>query len=68
MTTMTRRLTAPRQAVQAASTCIDTLRMATVERTDGRTARSAGQDERAALRREYAWVEAAANAALRGRV
>ncbi|HEX3264214.1 MAG TPA: hypothetical protein VHR16_00980 [Candidatus Limnocylindrales bacterium] len=67
MTTMTRRLT-PRQAVQAATTCIDTVKIARVERTEGRTAIDAGHDERTALRREYAWIEAAANAAFRARV
>ena len=67
MTTMTRRLT-PRQAVHAATTAIDSVRTARFERTDGRTARDAGHDERTALRREYAWVEAAANATFRARV
>jgi hypothetical protein len=68
MTTMARGLTAPRQAVQAATPCIDTVKNARVERMDGRTARHAGNDERTALRREYAWVDAAANAAFRVRV
>ena len=67
MTTMTRRLT-PRQAVQAATSCIDTAKTARVEQTGGRTAINAGQDERTALRRDYAWIEAAANATFRARV
>jgi hypothetical protein len=68
MTTMARGLTAPRQAVHAATPCVDSVRIARVERMDGRTAVNAGQDERTALRREYAWVEAASNAAFRVRV
>ena len=67
MTTMARRLT-PRQAVQAATSCIDTAKTARVERTEGRTAINAGHDERAALRRDYAWIQAAANATIRARV
>ena len=68
MTTMTRGLAAPRRAVLAATNRIDKALGAPVERTDGRMAVEAGHGERIALRREYAWVEAAANAAIRARV
>ena len=68
MTTMTRGLAAPRQAVQPATNCIDTAKVARVEQRDGRLEMHASHDERTALRREYAWVQAAANAAFRARV
>jgi hypothetical protein len=68
MTTRTRGLAAPRRAVHAATPCVDTARTARVEQKDGRTAIDAGRDERTALRREYAWIDAAANAAFRARV
>lgn len=68
MTTMTRGLATPRRAVLAATNRIDRALSARVERTAGRLMVEAGNDERTALRREYAWVEAAANAAIRGRV
>ena len=68
MTTLTRGLAAPRRAVLTATNRLETAPWALARRTDGRTAVEAGLDERNALRREYAWVEAAANAAIRGRV
>jgi len=68
MTTMTRRLAAPRRAVLAATNRIDKALGARVDRTESRTTVEAGHGERIALRREYAWVEAAANAAIRARV
>ena len=68
MTAMTRRLAAPRRGSQAATPCADIASVAPVERTEGRMATSAGRDERAALRREYAGIEAAAYAAIRFRV
>lgn len=68
MTTMARGLAAPRQAVHAATDCVDTAKDVQVEQTAGRTALAAASNERAALRREYAWVQAAANAAIRVRV
>ena len=68
MTTMTRGLSAPRRAVLAATNRIDRALGAQVDRTEGRNTVEAGNGERIALRREYAWVEAAANAAIRGRV
>lgn len=68
MTTMTRSFAAPRRAVLAATNRIDKALGAPVDRTEGRMAVESGHGERIALRREYAWVEAAANAAFRGRV
>ena len=68
MTTMTRGLPAPRRAVLAATNRFDKVLGAPVERTAGRMTVDAGHHERTALRREYAWVEAAANAAIRARV
>ena len=68
MTTMTRGLAAPRRAVLAATNRIDKALAAPLDRTDGRMTVEARRGERIALRREYAWVEAAANAAIRGRV
>jgi hypothetical protein len=68
MTTMTRGLAAPRRAVQAATPCVDTVKTTRVEQMDGRMATDAGHDERTALRREFAWVQAAANATFRARV
>ena len=68
MTTMTRGLAAPRRTVLAATNRIDKALGASDDRTAGRNAVEAGHGERIALRREYAWVEAAANAAIRGRV
>jgi hypothetical protein len=68
MTTMTRGLAAPRRAVQAATRCVDTVTTMGAEQMDRRTATDAGRDERTALRREYAWIDAAANAAFRARV
>ncbi|HET9851871.1 MAG TPA: hypothetical protein VFP56_05130 [Candidatus Limnocylindrales bacterium] len=65
---MTRGLAAPRRAVLAATNRIDSALGAPVDRTEGRSAVEAGHGERIALRRDYAWVEAAANAAFRGRV
>ena len=68
MTTMTRGLAAPRRAVLAATNRIDKALGAPVDRTDDRQAVETGHGQRVALRREYAWIEAAANAAFRGRV
>lgn len=68
MTTMTRGLAAPRRAVLAATNRIDRALGARVERMAGHMMVEADNGERIALRREYAWVEAAANAAIRGRV
>jgi hypothetical protein len=68
MTTMTRGFAAPRRAVLAATNRIDKALGAPVDRTDDRQAVETGHGQRVALRREYAWIEAAANAAFRGRV
>ena len=68
MTILTRGLSAPGRAVLAATNRDGSVQLARVEQTDGRKAVQAGHGERIALRREYAWVEAAANAAFRGRV
>ena len=68
MTMLTRGLAAPGRAVLAATNRDGSVQLARVEQMEGRRTVEAGHGERIALRREYAWVEAAANAAFRGRV
>ena len=68
MTTMTRGLAAPRRAMQPATPCVDGVNTTRVEQAAGRTPLDVSRDERTALRREYAWVEAAAYAAIRARI
>ena len=66
MTSMTRGLSVPRRAVLAATTRGDVAHSASVIATVGRPAMDFEPGERRALAREYAWVEAAVGAAIRG--
>ena len=55
--------------MQPATPCVDGVNTTRVEQAaTGRTRLDVSRDERTALRREYAWVEAAAYAAIRARI
>jgi hypothetical protein len=66
MAAMTRVLFGPRQAAQATTPRVDTQCMTVRDDAEGRPAFLLNHDERTALRRDHAFVQAAAFAALRG--